>query len=88
MGSVFRDDLFDGRLIDNLETSENDLGSEEGMAVKKKPKGLMFKIASRSKCTVRELVFIVGHGEIITTVRSKSSCCVYCKILWVFPLRG
>lgn len=59
MGSVFRDDLFDGRLIDNLETTENDLGSEEGMAVKKKPKGLMFKIASRSKCTVRELAFIV-----------------------------
>ncbi|XP_034283411.1 two pore calcium channel protein 1-like [Pantherophis guttatus] len=61
---VQEDDLFDGRLIDNLETSENDLGSEEGMAVKKKPKGLMFKIASRRYRTVDALLQRMFEAEI------------------------
>ncbi|ETE60402.1 Two pore calcium channel protein 1, partial [Ophiophagus hannah] len=61
---VQEDDLFNGRLIDNLETSENDLGSEEGMAVKKKPKGLMFKIASRRYRTVDALLQRMFEAEI------------------------
>ncbi|KAL7987266.1 hypothetical protein Chor_006185 [Crotalus horridus] len=61
---VQEDDLFDGRLIDNLETIENDLGSEEGMAVKKKPKGLMFKIASRRYRTVDALLQRMFESEI------------------------
>uniref|UniRef100_A0A670KCW2 Ion transport domain-containing protein n=1 Tax=Podarcis muralis TaxID=64176 RepID=A0A670KCW2_PODMU len=58
------DELLEGQLIDNMETSENDLGGEEGAATKKKPKGLMFKVASKRYRTVDALLQRMFEAEI------------------------
>nr|XP_006116320.1 two pore calcium channel protein 1-like [Pelodiscus sinensis] len=47
---IQEEELCDGKLIDNMETNEHDLGGEE--ISKKKSKGLMFKIASKKYRTV------------------------------------
>ncbi|XP_044285080.1 two pore calcium channel protein 1-like [Varanus komodoensis] len=60
---IQEDDLLDGKLLDNMETSENDLGGEEGIAAKK-PKGLMFKIASKRYRTVDALLQRMFEAEI------------------------
>uniref|UniRef100_A0A803SYU9 Ion transport domain-containing protein n=1 Tax=Anolis carolinensis TaxID=28377 RepID=A0A803SYU9_ANOCA len=57
------DELLNGKLLDNMETSENDLGGEEG-TTKKKLKGLMFKIASKRYRTVDALLQRMFEAEI------------------------
>ncbi|XP_061481533.1 two pore calcium channel protein 1-like isoform X2 [Rhineura floridana] len=61
---IQEDELLDGQLIDNMETSENVLESEEETAAKKKPKGLMFKIASKRYRTVDALLQRMFEAEI------------------------
>ncbi|XP_054841352.1 two pore calcium channel protein 1-like isoform X2 [Eublepharis macularius] len=61
---IQEEELLDGKLIDNMETSENDLGGEEGTVKKKKPKGLMFKIASKRYRTVDALLQRMFEAEI------------------------
>nr|XP_060610465.1 two pore calcium channel protein 1-like [Anolis sagrei ordinatus] len=61
---IQEDELLDGKLLDNMETSENDLGGEEGTATKKKLKGLMFKIASKRYRTVDALLQRMFEAEI------------------------
>uniref|UniRef100_A0A670KKL8 Ion transport domain-containing protein n=1 Tax=Podarcis muralis TaxID=64176 RepID=A0A670KKL8_PODMU len=61
---IQEDELLEGQLIDNMETSENDLGGEEGAATKKKPKGLMFKVASKRYRTVDALLQRMFEAEI------------------------
>ncbi|XP_062979982.1 two pore calcium channel protein 1-like [Elgaria multicarinata webbii] len=61
---IQEDELLDGKLLDNMETCENDLGGEEGIAAKKKPKGLMFKIASKRYRTVDALLQRMFEAEI------------------------
>ncbi|XP_028580772.2 two pore channel protein 2-like isoform X1 [Podarcis muralis] len=61
---IQEDELLEGQLIENMETSENDLGGEEGAATKKKPKGLMFKVASKRYRTVDALLQRMFEAEI------------------------
>uniref|UniRef100_A0ACB8G9F8 Uncharacterized protein n=1 Tax=Sphaerodactylus townsendi TaxID=933632 RepID=A0ACB8G9F8_9SAUR len=61
---IQEEELLDGKLIDNMETSENDLGGEERTVTKKKPKGLMFKIASKRYRTVDALLQRMFEAEI------------------------
>nr|XP_056708672.1 two pore channel protein 1-like [Euleptes europaea] len=61
---IQEEELLDGKLVDNMETSENDLGGEEGTITKKKPKGLMFKIASKRYRTVDALLQRMFEAEI------------------------
>lgn len=49
-----RDELRDEQLLDNMEGAEHDLEGEGGM--KAQPKGLVFKIASKRKCSFLALV--------------------------------
>lgn len=44
-----RDELQDEQLLDNMESAEHDLDGEGG--TKPQPKGLVFKIASKRKCS-------------------------------------
>ncbi|XP_026508899.1 two pore calcium channel protein 1-like isoform X1 [Terrapene carolina triunguis] len=60
---IQEEELRDGKLIDNMETSENDLGGEE--ITKKKSKGLMFKIASKRYRTVDALLQRMFEAEIL-----------------------
>uniref|UniRef100_A0A8C4YF96 Ion transport domain-containing protein n=1 Tax=Gopherus evgoodei TaxID=1825980 RepID=A0A8C4YF96_9SAUR len=60
---IQEEELCDGKLIDNMETSENDLGGEE--ITKKKSKGLMFKIASKRYRTVDALLQRMFEAEIL-----------------------
>uniref|UniRef100_A0A8D0L7J6 Ion transport domain-containing protein n=1 Tax=Sphenodon punctatus TaxID=8508 RepID=A0A8D0L7J6_SPHPU len=59
---IQEEELQDGGLIDNMETSENDLGGEE--IRRKKSKGLMFKIASKRYRTVDALLQRMFEAEI------------------------
>ncbi|XP_077192068.1 two pore calcium channel protein 1-like [Paroedura picta] len=61
---IQEEELLNGNLINNMETSENDLGGEEGTVRKKKPKGLMFKIASKRYRTVDALLQRMFEAEI------------------------
>ncbi|XP_053169644.1 two pore calcium channel protein 1-like isoform X2 [Hemicordylus capensis] len=61
---IQEDELLDSKLIDNMETSENDLGGEDGTATMDKPKGLMFKIASKRYRTVDALLQRMFEAEI------------------------
>ncbi|CAM4652963.1 unnamed protein product [Lepidochelys kempii] len=60
---IQEEELRDGKLIDNMETNENDLGGEE--ITKKKSKGLMFKIASKRYRTVDALLQRMFEAEIL-----------------------
>ncbi|KAM9156152.1 two pore channel protein 2-like [Pangshura tecta] len=60
---IQEEELRDGKLIDNMETSENDLVGEE--ITKKKSKGLMFKIASKRYRTVDALLQRMFEAEIL-----------------------
>ncbi|KAJ6667012.1 hypothetical protein lerEdw1_019015 [Lerista edwardsae] len=59
---IQEEDLLDGKLIDNMETSDNDLAGEEGTM--KKTKGLMFRIASKRYRTVDALLQRMFEAEI------------------------
>uniref|UniRef100_A0A8D0C9D8 Ion transport domain-containing protein n=1 Tax=Salvator merianae TaxID=96440 RepID=A0A8D0C9D8_SALMN len=61
---VQEDDLLEGQLIDNMETSEYDLGSEAETTTTKKARGLMFKIASKRYRTVDALLQRMFEAEI------------------------
>uniref|UniRef100_A0ABM5FHA5 Two pore channel protein 2-like n=1 Tax=Pogona vitticeps TaxID=103695 RepID=A0ABM5FHA5_9SAUR len=60
---IQEDELLDGTLLDNMETSENDIGGGDGITGKK-PKGLMFKIASKRYRTVDALLQRMFEAEI------------------------
>lgn len=74
-----RDELVDGTLIDNMETSENDLGGGDG--TRKKPKGLMFKIASKREYPVEKCVCVCVCGWIF----GRSLACFFLR--WAYFLQ-